>query len=63
MASAPDPDRETYFPESELVATVLERPDAPDRCTIYPRGRPEHVQSGQWIAAEKDGFASLVEMR
>lgn len=47
----------------ELVAAVLDRPDAPDRCIVYPRGLPEHVQHGQWIAAESDAFVGVDVMR
>lgn len=60
---ASDPDGATNVPESELVAAILERPDAPDRCTIYPRGLPEHVQNGRWLAAESGAFVGLDKMR
>lgn len=42
-----------------LEARVVEYPDGPDRCTIYPRGLSEADRVTTWLSADRAAFVSL----
>lgn len=43
----------------QLRATVVEYENAPDECTIYPRGVSGMEQMTTWMSAEEDSFVDL----
>ena len=46
-----------------LALRVVEYPDAPDRCTVYPLGLGDHERMTHWISADRDAFVSLALQR
>ena len=45
--------------ETALTLRVVEYPDAPDRCTVYPPDLGDHERMTHWISADRAAFVSL----
>lgn len=58
-----DRERVTRYPWSDLTAAVVEYPDEPTECTIYPRDAPTEHLLTTWISARSGAFVDPVEMR
>ncbi|WP_436930354.1 DUF7511 domain-containing protein [Halosimplex halobium] len=54
---------EPEAPTRELRAVVERYEDAPDECTIYPRGVDEHTRMATWISATAPAFVELDAVR
>lgn len=63
MSTREEPTWVTEGARGELACVVVERDDRPDRCTIYPRGAVEDVQSDRWLSATGEGFVDLAAVR
>jgi hypothetical protein len=63
MSTREEPTWVTKHTHSDLVCAVVECEEAPDRCTIYPRGAGERPQSGRWLSATGDAFVALADAR
>jgi len=42
-----------------LEMRVVEYPDAPDRCTLYPPELDDHERMTHWLSADREAFRSL----
>lgn len=43
----------------QLRATIVEYDDAPDECTIYPRGVSGMERMTTWISAKEESYVDL----
>lgn len=43
----------------QLCSTVVEYDDAPDECTIYPRGVSKMERMTTWISAKEGAYVDL----
>ena len=46
----------------QLRATVVEYEDAPDECTIFPRGVSGVERMTTWISAEEGSYVDLASV-
>lgn len=47
---------------TQLRATVVEYEDAPDECTIFPRGVSGVERMTTWISAEEGSYVDLASV-
>jgi sorbitol-specific phosphotransferase system component IIBC len=63
MSTREEPNWVTDRRHAELVCVVVECETEPDRCTIYPRGAAESLQSDRWLSATGDAFVAPADAR
>ena len=47
----------------EWISVVESHDDAPDECTIYPLGCPDHELVTTWITAQEGSFVDVDDVR
>lgn len=52
-----------YRRRFDLHGVIVERDQAPDRCTVYPRGADPIARTTTWISADLSAFESLSTRR